>query len=165
MVRIDRGFALSVWVFIEDGEGNTQGFGGFVIGGTPDAACGNHATQPNMCAEWIISVMRAAGIDSEEDDAPDIHEVIGKAVRVVRAVDNPYGEILGIGHIISNERWFHASERMSQMKDAFKANQSSPLLLDACRQALQLLEVDEENHTNTVDLLRMAIKHAEGGVK
>ncbi len=116
-IRLDRGFCLSAWLFIEHEDGGTQGFGGFALGGVPDAACGDHANQPNLCAEWLVAVLRAC----ELDDEADIRQVVGKAVRVVRAHDGGWNaDILGIGHIVKNDRWFHAKERMDSLLAARK---------------------------------------------
>jgi len=107
-VGFDRDIFLSCWVFIEHEGGGTQGFGGWILGATPDAAAGNHASQPNLAGEWIVSVLRAADVESFSD-------VVGKSIRVVRATSGWNETILGIGHIIKDDRWFMAKERMESM--------------------------------------------------
>lgn len=94
-IRIDRGFALSMWLTLNYG-GSIQGFGGWVLGGTPDAACGKHAEQKNLAAEWIVSCLRVCGVES-------VSECAGKVVRVRQT--RPYGEVIAIGHAVK-DIWF-----------------------------------------------------------
>lgn len=105
-LRIERGFVLDSWVFVEYESGG-QGFGGFVLGGYPDTRAGHHDEQTNIAAEWIVSVMRAA-------DVEDWDHLKGRSIRV-RREGGFNGVILGIGHITKNDRWFMARERFAQM--------------------------------------------------
>ena len=114
VVRLDRGFALCVWLFIKHEDGGTQGFGGYVLGATPDAAAGNHANQPNLAAEFIVSCLRVGGVESFD-------QLKGKAIRVVRENDSWNAPIKGIGHIIKGDCWFIAEERMNALNQTHKA--------------------------------------------
>jgi hypothetical protein len=108
VVRFDRDIFLSVWLFIDHEDGGTQGFGGYVLGGLPSAACGKHDQQPNLAAEFLVGVMQACDVEKFND-------CVGKAVRVMRESDDWSTPIVGIGHVIKNDRWFNAKERMKKM--------------------------------------------------
>ena len=101
-IRIDRGFILSPWVFLDYG-GLHQGFGGYVCGGTPDTKAGDHKNQPNIAAEFIMGVLRAADVEAWSD-------LPGKTVRVMKE----HCKVHAIGHIVKDDRWFDP-------KEAFKA--------------------------------------------
>lgn len=106
-ITIERGFALDSWVHLDYG-GSGQGFGGYVLGGTPGTKAGDH-TGGNYAAEWLIGVMRAAGVESWSS-------LKGKAVRVKLSEPGLAGSIVAIGHIIKDDLWFcpkEAFERLS----------------------------------------------------
>ena len=95
-IGLSRGSFLDAWLDLDYG-GLCQGFGGFVLGGTPDAKCGNHKETPNLAAEFIVSCLRAGDVESWSD-------LVGKTIRV-RKTDE-WGDILAIGHIVKEDRWF-----------------------------------------------------------
>jgi len=107
---IERGFVLSAWVMVEFGDGSSQGFGGFVLGGIgdpKDVPSARHGEQPNVAAEFICGVLRAAGVDSW-GDLPE------KSIRV--GLNEAFGTIIGIGHIIKDDRWFHPSKAFAALR-------------------------------------------------
>ena len=97
-VRLDRGCFLSAWVFLDYG-GSGQGFGGYVLGGTPTAAAGKHATQKNLAGEFLVRCMMAAGVE-------DFAEMKGKTVRV----RCEHSKVHAIGHIVKDDKWFNPEE-------------------------------------------------------
>lgn len=107
-ICISRGFLLDSWLSLDYG-GTGQGFGGYVLGGIGDekVPSAQHAEQPNLAAEWIVSILQAAGVDDWKD-------VPGKAVRV-RREEGFNGRVTGIGHITRNDRWFLPEQRFAQM--------------------------------------------------
>ena len=111
-IQIDHGFALSVWLFLDYG-GTSQGFGGYVLGGTSGAKCANHAEQPNIAAEFIVSCMRAGDVES-------FSALKGKTIRVKVNGDCSARNIVAIGHIIKDDRWFNPQERLGQMQSLRK---------------------------------------------
>lgn len=99
-VTMDRGSFLSVWLHLDYG-GSGQGFGGYVLGGTPDSKAGQmHATGPNFAAEFLVACMRVCDVEAFDKCA-------GKAIRVRR--DREYGQIEAIGHI-TKDVWFSPTE-------------------------------------------------------
>lgn len=105
-IGLDRGFILSGWVFLDYG-GGCQGFGGYVLGGMgEDCACANHAGQPNLAAEFIVGVLKAAGVEKWGD-------LPGKTLRVQKT--GHYGDIVAIGHVIKDDCWFNPKERFAAM--------------------------------------------------
>jgi hypothetical protein len=102
------GCALCMTVFIDYG-GTCQGFGGYVLGGTPGSECGKHSEQQNLAAEHIVGVLRACGVDY-------IDECAGKAIRVQRTSEGIGGSIVAIGHIIHNDKWFNPAESFIEME-------------------------------------------------
>lgn len=108
-IGLDRDFILSGWLMLSYG-GSGQGFGGFVLGGLPDAKCGDHSG-PNLAAEWIVSCMRAGDVD-------DYAKLIGKTIRVRKTSE--WGDIIAIGHIVRSDRWFNPRERFESMLSARK---------------------------------------------
>src|SRR5258708_1693693 len=106
-IRSDREFILLSHVFVNY-ETGTQGFGGYVLGGAKGWKAGEHADSPNLAAEWIVSILMAAGVE-------DWAQLPGCAVRIHREVGWS-GKILGIGHIIKSDRWFFPSERFAAMQ-------------------------------------------------
>jgi hypothetical protein len=105
-MQIDRDFVLCGWVHLEfDCSG--QGFGGYALGGVGDdkTVCARHAEQPNLAAEWLVGVMRAAGVKNLSDCA-------GKVVRIGK--QDEWATIDAIGHAVKNDRWF-------EPKKAFEA--------------------------------------------
>jgi hypothetical protein len=104
-IGFSRGFILDSWVQLNY-ESGSQGFGGFVLGGTPDAKAGDHSG-PNIAAEWIVSILRAADVDTWS-------ALPGKSVRVRRG-EGWGGKVLAIGHITKSDRWFCPEERFTAM--------------------------------------------------
>lgn len=104
-IMFSRGFILDCWVHIEfDGSG--QGFGGYVLGGSPfdtSANCARHEDQRNLAADFIGGVMAVA-------DVEQFSALKGKVIRVER--DKPYGAIVAIGHPFK-DRWYRPKERMA----------------------------------------------------
>ena len=98
---MERGFILSSWVFLNYGNSG-QGFGGFTLGGSHGLA-GRHDQQANFAAAWIVGVMCAADVD-------DWSMLPGRAVRVRRNRTGSSGDIIGIGHITVDDRWFMPRE-------------------------------------------------------
>lgn len=113
-IRIERGFMLDSWLSLDYG-GTGQGFGGFVLGGFGDerVPAARHAEQPNLAAEWIISILRAADVENWKD-------VPGKSVRV-RRESGWNGMVVGIGHITKDDRWFLPAQRFAEMIAAREA--------------------------------------------
>lgn len=97
-IGLDRGSFLCPWVYLKF-EFGSQGFGGFVCGGTPDAKAGDHRNQKNLAAEFIVRVLSAAGVERWD-------QLAGKSVRVRKDKDE-WGMIEEIGHIIRDDRWFN----------------------------------------------------------
>lgn len=112
-ITIERGFLLSSWVYLDYG-GSGQGLGGFVLGGTPDSKAGDH-TAANFAAEWIVGVMRAA-------DVEDWSSLPGRAVRVRRDREGLSGTVVGIGHIIRDDRWFSPESAFARLGASEVAN-------------------------------------------
>lgn len=108
-MKIERGCFLSAHVFVNYGDSGGQGFGGFVLGGTPGVPAGQHLEQVNLAAMWLIGVMRAAGVD-------DYMQAPGKAIRVQKS-DGWGGMIEGIGHITKDDRWFFPANEFPIPKD------------------------------------------------
>lgn len=104
-IMFSRGFVLDCWIFLKfDGSG--QGFGGYVLGGSPfdeTAICARHAEQTNLAADFIGGVMAVAGVEKFSDLA-------GKVIRVER--ESPMGTIVAIGHPIK-DRWYRPVERFA----------------------------------------------------
>lgn len=98
-MRLDRDVFLCGYVGMERQDGFHQSFGGYVLGGVPDAKAGRHNEQPNLAAMWMVGVMRAAGVD-------DYSKAVGKAVRIRLDKEGFGGSIEAIGHIIKDDRWF-----------------------------------------------------------
>lgn len=107
-IGFDRDIFLSAWVFIEHQDGGHQGFGGYVLGGTKDCRAGNHAEQGNLAAEWLVGVMLAA-------DVEDYTKIVGRAIRVKRDSDNFNANIVGIGHILKDDRWFEPKAAFAKL--------------------------------------------------
>lgn len=105
-VTLDRGCFLSSWLMLDYG-GSHQGFGGYVLGGTPDAAAGRHAEQTNLAAAWLVGCLRAG-------DVEDFKALVGKSIRV-RRKPGWGGDIIGIGHITKDDRWFFPKETFAAM--------------------------------------------------
>ena len=106
-IQFERGFALTVWVFVEMEVGH-QGFGGFVLGGNPfdkSATCAKHEDSKNLAADMIGGVMAVADVEKWTD-------LKGKVVRVEHDSDQWSGNIVAIGHAFK-ERWYRPKERMA----------------------------------------------------
>ena len=101
-IVVERGFILSSYISFDYG-GAGQSFGGYVLGGTAGTAAGRHEG-PNFAAEWIMGVLRAAGVDNWS-------KLQGKAVRVRREK----GLVTAIGHIVRDDRWFHAKDAFTRL--------------------------------------------------
>lgn len=111
-LTIERGFILTGWVHLDYGDGTHQGFGGYVLGGVGDAKAAQHQDQPNLCAEWFAGVMSAAGVD-------DFAALPGKSVRVLRSKGGFGGDVIGIGHIVKDQRWFYPKEAFKRLSEAY----------------------------------------------
>lgn len=111
-IGLSRGCFLDSWLTLNYG-GSGQGFGGYVLGGTPTAAAGRHASQPNIAAEYIVSVLRAAGVEQWS-------ELPGKTIRVRKATE--WGAIVAIGHIVKDDCWFEPEAMFKAMKMPGKAD-------------------------------------------
>jgi hypothetical protein len=113
-LHLERGFALVSWLQLNYG-GTSQGFGGYVLGGTGDAKtpAAQHGQQPNLCAEWVVSCLRAAGVDNWKD-------IPGKVVRVRREA-GWNGRIVGIGHAIKDDCWFLPEQRIADLQSEYRA--------------------------------------------
>lgn len=98
-ICLDRDVFLSVWVFLDYGDCGGQGFGGYVLGGLPDVAAGNHATQKNLAGEFLVRCMMAA-------DVLDWKHMVGKTVRVRKE----HSKVHAIGHITKKGLWFNPGE-------------------------------------------------------
>ena len=110
-IRIERGFILTAWVHLKwDGQG--QGFGGYVLGGTPfdDALCARHEDQTNLAADFIGGILAVAGVDS-------FKALTGKIIRVAK--DDSWGDILAIGHPVK-ERWYVPKDRFALLAERQK---------------------------------------------
>ncbi len=146
-IQMDRGCFLSVWLFIEHEEGGTQGFGGWILGGSPLVVAGNHARQANLCAEWLVGIMRA----TELDDEADISKIVGRPVRVVREKGSGWGaDILGIGHIIHGDRWFHAKEQIGALiksrEEVSYVRAAAPDMLEVLKLTLRMMREHGQTH-------------------
>lgn len=109
-VRFDRGFILTCWVFL-DYDGSGQGFGGFVLGGSPfdeSAKCAEHYNQTNIAADFIGGVMAVAGVERFSD-------LKGNIIRVGK--DDEWGDILAIGHPIK-PLWYDPRARFKSITTA-----------------------------------------------
>jgi hypothetical protein len=104
------GPALYMWARLNYG-GTCQGFGGIVLGGRPDTTAGDHANQPNIAAEHIVGLLRACGVEN-------VHECVGKAIRVRRTCEGMAGNIIAIGHIIDDDKWFNPKESYAKFEKA-----------------------------------------------
>ena len=104
-IVIERGFVLTCWITLTfDGSG--QGFGGYVLGGSPFDYTSNaakHQDQPNIAADFIGGVLSVAGVERFSD-------LRGKVVRVQR--DEPFGKIIAIGHPVK-DIWYRPDIRMA----------------------------------------------------
>ena len=88
--------------------GGGQGFGGFVLGGSPfDEAvkCAEHHNQKNLCADFIGAVLAVAGVERWSDLA-------GKIVRVGKT--DEWGEIIALGHAVK-DRWYNPKLRFEAL--------------------------------------------------
>lgn len=103
-LRLDRGFILTVWLMLDYG-GSGQGFGGYYLGGS-DGKAGEHDLQKNICAEFIVKCLRAGDVEKFD-------ELKGKTIRVRRT--DEWGDIIAIGHIVKDDRWFEPKKRLGEM--------------------------------------------------
>lgn len=110
-ITIERGFVLTSSIGLDYGDSSHQGYGGLCLGGMPGSKAGEHWKQSNFCAEWIIGVMRAAGVE-------DWSKLPGRTVRVKRSGPGFGGMITAIGHIVKDDRWFDASKSFQDMTEA-----------------------------------------------
>lgn len=107
-VGFDRGVFLGAWLSLNYG-GTAQGFGGYVLGGTPDCKAGRHAEQPNLAAEFIVGCLRAADVEQWS-------QLKGKTIRVRKTDD--WGDIIAIGHIVKDDCWFEPKARFEALRAA-----------------------------------------------
>lgn len=110
------GAILSAWLTL-DYSGSGQGFGGWVLGGHPNAKCGRHHQQANLAGEFIVKCLLAAGVD-RWDLLP------GKSIRV-RKTDE-FGSIVAIGHIVRDDCWFCPEESMKALAIAAEVLRAEP---------------------------------------
>lgn len=104
-IVFSRGFALDCWLFLKF-DGTSQGFGGYVLGGSPfdeTAVCARHADQTNLAADFIGGILAVAGVEK-------FSQLPGKVIRVQR--ETPMGAIVAIGHPIK-DRWYRPAERFA----------------------------------------------------
>jgi len=109
-IVFSRGFVLDCTLLIKF-DGSCQGFGGWVLGGSPfdtSAKCAEHDRQANLAADFIGGVMAVAGVERFSD-------LKGKVIRVERESD--FGPIQAIGHPIK-DRWYRPKERMQLLGKA-----------------------------------------------
>ena len=108
-VGFHNGFCLTVWVTVKHAGGGEQGFGGFALGGTRSAGCGDHRNQPNLAGEFLVGLLLACEVD-------DLSDCVGKAIRVAREDAGFSASIVAIGHILDDDKWFNPSETFKQWK-------------------------------------------------
>lgn len=104
-ICIERGFALTGWVYL-DMQSGSQGFGGYVLGGRPfdtDAVCAQHNQQKNLAADFIGGVLAVAEVDKWSD-------LKGKVIRVRKS--DTWATIDAIGHPIK-DIWYDVGQRMN----------------------------------------------------
>jgi hypothetical protein len=107
-ISVERGFILTSWVFLDYGDSTHQGFGGYVLGGIGDAKASQHHEQKNLCAEWIAGVMHAAEVENWS-------ALAGRSIRVLRSKGGFGGDIIGIGHIVKDQRWFYPKQAFERL--------------------------------------------------
>jgi hypothetical protein len=110
-MRIDRDAFLCGWVHVKRADGFSQGFGGHVLGGIPGIKAGEHGTQRNLAAMWLVGVMRAADVD-------DYAKAVGKIVRIRVDKSGFGGSIVAIGHPLEDDRWFTPEEAFAKEREA-----------------------------------------------
>lgn len=104
-IVFSRGFILDCQLTLTF-DGTAQGFGGYVLGGSPfdlSAACAKHDIQANIAADFIGGVMAVADVDR-------FSKLTGKVVRVRR--ESAMGKIVEIGHPVK-DRWYNPEQRMA----------------------------------------------------
>jgi hypothetical protein len=106
-IVFSRGFILDCWLFLKfDGTG--QGFGGYVLGGSPfdtNAKCAEHHNQKNLAADFIGGCLAVAGVEK-------FSQLKGKVIRVEREDD--FGPIVAIGHAYK-DIWYRPKERLERL--------------------------------------------------
>lgn len=105
----DREIFLCCHLTFDYGNGTHQGFGGHVLGGEPGSKAGEHGANPNWCAEYLVGVLRAAGVES-------MTQLPGKNVRVKREVGWG-GKVIAIGHITKDDLWFDPETAFKKLRD------------------------------------------------
>lgn len=113
-IGLDRDIFLCMWLQLDYGDGLHQGFGGYVIGGLPNAAAGRHHEQPNLAADFIVGCLRAADVDK-------VSQLAGKSIRVRRTDEGFGGDIIEIGHITKDDRWFNPKARFEELQKSWEA--------------------------------------------
>lgn len=107
-MRLEREMFLCGNVYLKRADGFSQGFGGYVLGGVAGCKAGNHHSQPNLAAMFLVGVMQAA-------DVTDYAKAVGKAIRI--EVEPGFnGKITGIGHIIKDDLWFRPEELFAESR-------------------------------------------------
>lgn len=107
-MTLDRDIFLCGWIHVERADGFHQGFGGFVLGGTPDCNAGRNEQQGNLAAAWLVGIMRAAGVT-------DYAKAVGKIVRIRVDKEGFGGKIVAIGHALKDDRWFTPKEALAAL--------------------------------------------------
>lgn len=100
-LKIERGFVLSSYVHINDGDFN-QGFGGYGLYLTASA---KYHDKKSYAGHWIGRVLQMAGVD-------DWEELKGRSIRIKREDESFNAKIIAIGHIIKDE-WFCPQEEFN----------------------------------------------------
>jgi hypothetical protein len=112
-IRFDRDIFLSCWLTLNYG-GTGQGFGGYVLGGTPRHTgtfpAGDHANQPNVAGHYIANVMAVVGVT-------EFDHLRNKVIRVVQSSKGYGSNILGIGHPIE-DKWFFPNQELDELQDS-----------------------------------------------
>ena len=107
ILGFDRGFILSCHLQLAF-NGFSQGFGGFVLGGSPfdeSAVCARHMDQRNLAADFIGGVFAVAGVTLFSD-------LKGKIIRIRK--DDEWSPIRAIGHPV-RDLWYDPTERLSAL--------------------------------------------------
>ena len=106
-IVFSRGFILDCVIEVHF-DGCVQCFGGYVLGGNPfsDAKASDHASQPNLAADFIGGVLAVADVDQ-------FSKLKGRIIRVSRKSE--FGPIKRIGHAYKNV-WYGFEDRMKTFK-------------------------------------------------
>ena len=89
-LRVDRGFAITIWIFVQI-EGGGQGFGGYLLSHM------DRDPSPHLAA-WITGLFKLFEVETLE-------ALKGEPCRV----DADFGRIYRIGHLLRDD-WFDPEE-------------------------------------------------------